>query len=113
MIRRPAAIDCTQRSRCVRGLKIAVPQWRQFGVPGNSSTSRMNSTIAGAQVVRLHADTFVQPTPEPVPCTGLPTCMNCEGCIAEREALVARGVRRRTSQPYVPRPPRALRGAAA
>lgn len=65
-----------------------------------------------AQVVRLHADTFVQPISEPVACTGLPTCTNCERCIAEREQPVARGVRRRTSQPYVPKPPRALRGAA-
>lgn len=71
----------------------------------------MDRSTAGAQVVQLRTDTFVKPTAEPVPCTGSYTC-SCEFHMLERQDAVLRGIRPRAKQPYEPKPPRALRGAA-
>lgn len=67
-----------------------------------------------AEVVRLRVPTFTEHGAQLV---HLPDCIDpcictCVPHTAERDQAVARGVRPDLPQPYVPKPPRALPGAA-
>lgn len=76
----------------------------------DAALSSMQSNDAGAQVITLRADTYVQPTTEPAPCDGSYLC-DCPACLEIKARRQAMGVRKRKPGPLTPRAPRYQRAA--